>query len=191
MIEIVMKLGPWILAGLSAAAALLFHWNAKAKVADAQHRARIDVAAAKATQHVAEEKLNARKTADVQADADAAKTAATAAQERINVENSQSVLDNDLLVTSFSGCFTAPVQIIPNQVREVPGPIRVVDNSCLYFKPITPSDADVGVMSRDLINQISTHDKVGIQHCNWKFSTAPAQSSTSSGRTSASSISNK
>jgi hypothetical protein len=45
--------------------------------------------------------------------------------------------------------------------------------------PLPPSDADVGVMSRDLIDQISTHDKVGIQHCNWKFSTVPAQSSTS------------
>ncbi len=95
MIELVMKLGPWIIAGLSAGAALLFHWSAKSKVADAQQKAQIDVTAAQAKQKVAEENLSARKTADVQADADAAKTAAVAAQERSNVENSQAVLDDD------------------------------------------------------------------------------------------------
>jgi hypothetical protein len=94
MIELLMKLGPWILTGLAAAWALFTHLNAKSKVADVQKQATVDVAVAQAQQHVAEDNLNARKTADVQADADAAKTAATAALERSNVENSQAALDD-------------------------------------------------------------------------------------------------
>jgi PBP1b-binding outer membrane lipoprotein LpoB len=74
-----------------------------------------------------------------------------------------------LLALIFSGCSTAPVKTTPEVVKEVPGPTRVVDNSCLYFKPITPTDDDVRVMSRALIDQISNHDKVGMQHCGWKF----------------------
>lgn len=95
MIELVMKLGPWILTGVVAAFALFTHTRAKAKVADAQLQAQVGVAAAQAKQQVAEDNLAARKTADVQADADAAKTAATAAQERTDVENNQSLLDDD------------------------------------------------------------------------------------------------
>ncbi|SAK71342.1 hypothetical protein AWB80_03808 [Caballeronia pedi] len=94
MIELLMKLGPWVVAGLSAVAALFFHLSSKAKVADAQQKAQVDVAAAEVKQQVAENNLTARKTADIQADADAAKTAATAAQERTNVENSQVILDD-------------------------------------------------------------------------------------------------
>lgn len=94
MIELVMKLGPWILTGLVAAWGVFTHMSAKAKVADAQKQATVDVADAQAKQQVAEDNLNARKTADVQADADAAKTAATAAQERTDVENSQAALDD-------------------------------------------------------------------------------------------------
>lgn len=94
MIELVMKLGPWILTGLVAAWGVFTHMSAKAKVSDAQKQAAVDVAAAQAKQQVAEDNLNARKTADVQADADAAKTAATAAQERTDVENSQAALDD-------------------------------------------------------------------------------------------------
>ncbi|MDR5881138.1 hypothetical protein [Caballeronia sp. LZ032] len=94
MIELVMKLGPWIGMGLAAAWALFTHMSAKTKVVDAQLQAQAGVAAAKAMQQVAEDNLNARKTADVQADADVAKTAATAAQERTDVENSQAALDD-------------------------------------------------------------------------------------------------
>ncbi len=74
-----------------------------------------------------------------------------------------------LLVTSLSGCFTAPAKTTPEVVKEVPGPTRVVDNSCLYFKPITPTEADVLGMSRGLVDQITAHDKIGIQHCGWKL----------------------
>ncbi|WP_250467615.1 hypothetical protein [Caballeronia sp. GAFFF2] len=95
MIELVMKLGPWIVAGLVGAWAVFTHMNAKATVADTKQQAQSAIAAAKAQQHVAEDNLNARKTADVQADADAAKTAATAAQERTDVENTQARLDDD------------------------------------------------------------------------------------------------
>ncbi|WP_250512717.1 hypothetical protein [Caballeronia sp. INDeC2] len=94
MIELLMKLGPWIGMGIAAAWALIVHARSNAKVSDAKQQAQIDVAAAKAQQRVAEDNLTARKTADVQADADAAKTAATAAQERTNVENSQAILDD-------------------------------------------------------------------------------------------------
>ncbi|MDR5774928.1 MULTISPECIES: hypothetical protein [unclassified Caballeronia] len=95
MIELVMKLGPWIVAGLVGAWAVFTHMNAKATVADTKQQAQSAVAAAKAQQQVAEDNLNARKTADVQADADAAKTAAVAAQERTDVENTQARLDDD------------------------------------------------------------------------------------------------
>jgi hypothetical protein len=71
------------------------HLNSKNKVAEAKQQAQVDVATAQAAQQVAIDNLNTRKTADVQADADAAKTAATAAQERINAENAQAVLDDD------------------------------------------------------------------------------------------------
>ncbi|MDR5761973.1 hypothetical protein [Caballeronia sp. LZ035] len=94
MIELLMKLGPWIGMGLAAAWALFTHMSAKTKVAAAQMQAQAGVAAAQAKQQVAEDNLSARKTADVQADADAAKTAAAAAQERTDVENSQAALDD-------------------------------------------------------------------------------------------------
>ncbi|WP_244828438.1 hypothetical protein [Caballeronia sp. TF1N1] len=94
MIELVMKLGPWIFAGLMGAWALFTHMNAKVKVADTKQQAQSAVAAAKAQQQVAEDNLDAREMADAQADADASKTAATAAQERTDVENSQSRLDD-------------------------------------------------------------------------------------------------
>jgi hypothetical protein len=47
--------------------------------------------------------------------------------------------------------------------------IKTVDNSCSYFKPIMPSDADVKVISRSLVDQITVHDRTGIAHCGWKF----------------------
>lgn len=74
-----------------------------------------------------------------------------------------------LLALSLSGCFTAPAQTTPVQVKEVPGPTRVVDNSCIWFKPETPTDHDVAVMSRTLVDQITENTKAGIQHCHWKY----------------------
>lgn len=74
-----------------------------------------------------------------------------------------------LLVLIFSGCSTVPAPPPQTLVKEVPGPTRIVDNSCLYFKAITPTDDDVRTMSRSLVDQISNHDKVGIQHCGWKL----------------------
>jgi hypothetical protein len=90
-----LKFGPWLVAGVMALFAGFTHLRSKAKVADAQQKAQVDVATAQAAQQVAVDNLNARKTADVQADADAAKTAAAAAQERTNVENAQAVLSDD------------------------------------------------------------------------------------------------
>lgn len=55
------------------------------------------------------------------------------------------------------------------QVKEVPGPTRVVDNSCIWFKPETPTNNDVLVMSRGLVDQITNNLKVGIEHCGWKL----------------------
>ncbi len=74
-----------------------------------------------------------------------------------------------LLAMSFSSCSTAPVQTTPEQVKEVPGPTRVVDNSCLYFKPETPTDADVRAMSRPFLDQVTANLKMGIAHCGWKL----------------------
>ncbi|WP_244828908.1 hypothetical protein [Caballeronia sp. TF1N1] len=95
MIQLLSSIGPWILTGLLGAWAIFTHLSAKAKVADAKQKAQTDVEAAQTKQKVAEDNLNARKTADVQADADAAKTAAVAAQERTDVENTQARLDDD------------------------------------------------------------------------------------------------
>jgi hypothetical protein len=90
-----LKFGPWLLTGAAALFAGFTHLRAKSKVADAQQKAQVDVATAQAAQQVAVDNLNTRKTADIQADADAAKTAAVAAQERTNVENAQAVLTDD------------------------------------------------------------------------------------------------
>ena len=73
-----------------------------------------------------------------------------------------------LLASSLSGCFTAPPTTTEASVKEVPGPTRVVDNSCIWFKPETPTDIDVKLMSRGLIDQITNNLKVGIEHCGWK-----------------------
>jgi hypothetical protein len=73
------------------------------------------------------------------------------------------------LALSLSGCFTAPAQSTPPQVKEVPGPTRVVDNSCLYFRQETPTDADVKAMSRPFLDQVTANIKMGIQHCGWKY----------------------
>lgn len=94
LIAILGQIWPFILGGAGVLWGVFSHLNAKSKVANAQKQATVDVAAAQAQKQVAEDNLNARKTADVQADADAAKTAASAAQERTDVENSQAALDD-------------------------------------------------------------------------------------------------
>lgn len=94
MIELLLKAGPWVLTAIVAAWGVFTHLSAKAKVADAKQQADAKVASAQQSQQTAEENLTARKTADIQADADAAKTAATAAKERTDVEDSQSKLDD-------------------------------------------------------------------------------------------------
>lgn len=94
MIELLLKAGPWVLTAIVAAWGVFTHLNAKAKVAEANQQADAKVASAQQGQQAAEENLTARKTADIQADADAAKTAATAAKERTDVEDSQSKLDD-------------------------------------------------------------------------------------------------
>ena len=86
-------------AALVAAGSVLFALvktkGAQTTVAQTKEQAQSKVDVANANAQVAIDNLNARKTADVQADADAAKTAATAAQERTNVENDQSALSDD------------------------------------------------------------------------------------------------
>lgn len=72
-----------------------------------------------------------------------------------------------LLASSLAACSTALTT--PVQVKEVPGPTRVVDNSCIWFKPETPTDNDVKVMSRGLVDQITSNLKVGKEHCGWKL----------------------
>lgn len=74
-----------------------------------------------------------------------------------------------LLALSFSSCSTAPATTTPELAKEVPGPTRVVDNSCLYFKPETPSDADVMAMSRPFLDQVTANLKMGVEHCGWKL----------------------
>jgi multidrug efflux pump subunit AcrA (membrane-fusion protein) len=90
---------PYIISGVLAGAAILFGWfktkQAQTNVAQTKATALSDVDKANANAQVAIDNLNARKTADVQADADASKTAATAAQERTNVENAQAALSDD------------------------------------------------------------------------------------------------
>jgi hypothetical protein len=44
-----------------------------------------------------------------------------------------------------------------------------VDNSCLYFRQETPTDADVKAMSRPFLDQVTANIKMGIQHCGWKY----------------------
>ncbi|MDR5813299.1 hypothetical protein QCE62_06800 [Caballeronia sp. LZ033] len=44
-----------------------------------------------------------------------------------------------------------------------------MDNSCLYFKPETPSDADVMAMSRPFLDQVTANLKMGVEHCGWKL----------------------
>ena len=95
MIELLLKFGPWLLVAISGVFAFITHQNGKIKVAKAKEDATNKVDAANANVQVAIDNLNSRKTADVQADADAAKTAATAAQERTNVENDQAALSDD------------------------------------------------------------------------------------------------
>jgi hypothetical protein len=80
-----------------------------------------------------------------------------------------------LLASSLAACSTAPTTQLP--VKEVPGPTRVVDNSCIWFKPETPADNDIAVMSRGQVDQITNNLKVGIEHCGWNVpAAAPTQS---------------
>jgi hypothetical protein len=103
MIALLLQFGPWVLTAIMGIFAAFTHLNSKNKVAEAKQQAQVDVATAQAAQQVAVDNLNTRKTADVQADADAAKTAATAAQERINAENAQAVLDDDAARSQLIG----------------------------------------------------------------------------------------
>jgi phage terminase large subunit-like protein len=94
---IVAHIGTFVLALLSAGG-VLFGWlktkQAQTTVAQTKEQAQTKVDAANANVQAAIDNLNARKTADLQADADAAKTAATAAQERTNAENAQASLSD-------------------------------------------------------------------------------------------------
>ncbi len=94
MIALLLQFGPWIVGALGVVYGVIKHFSAKATVADVTQKAQSKVDAANDNVQIAIDNLNARKTADVQADADAAKTAATAAQERTNVENDQAALSD-------------------------------------------------------------------------------------------------
>ncbi len=77
-----------------------------------------------------------------------------------------------LLASSLAACSTAPTTQVA--VKEVPGPTRVVDNSCIWFKPETPTDDDVRSISRHFLDQVSENLKVGIAHCGWKLVVPPS-----------------
>jgi hypothetical protein len=76
MIALPLQFGPWILTALAGVAALLTHWNAKAKVAAAGQKV------AEAQTQTAEVR-----DAEAQANAAAAQVAADSAKERTDVEN--------------------------------------------------------------------------------------------------------
>jgi len=95
MIALLLQFGPWIVGALGVVYGVIKHFSAKATVADVNQKAQTKVDAANANVQVAIDNLDRRKTADIQADADASKTAATAAQERTNVENDQAALSDD------------------------------------------------------------------------------------------------
>lgn len=80
-----------------------------------------------------------------------------------------------LLALSFSSCSTVPAPTTQVQVKEVPGPTRVVDNSCLYFKPEMPTDADVMAMSRPFLDQVTANLNMGVKHCGWKLGAPPSK----------------
>jgi hypothetical protein len=83
MIALLLQFGPWILSALAGVAALLMHWNAKAKVAAAgQKVAEAQTSAAQAQTQTAEVR-----DAEAQANAAAAQVAADSAKERTDVEN--------------------------------------------------------------------------------------------------------
>ncbi|WP_438392709.1 hypothetical protein [Caballeronia sp. DA-9] len=99
-------------AALVAAGSVLFAWiktkGAQTTIAQTKEQAQSKVDVANANAQVAIDNLNARKTADVQADADAAKTAATAARERTNVENDQAALSDDAAREQLIGLLHGP-----------------------------------------------------------------------------------
>jgi hypothetical protein len=113
MIALLLQFGPWIVGALGVVYGVIKHYSANAKVATVTQQASDKVNAANANVQGALDNLNARKTADVQADADASKTAATAAKERTNVENAQAALGDDAAREQLIGLLHGSATVNP------------------------------------------------------------------------------